>query len=112
MMKVFRMRAAEYAGYLRCQIASKPKPKLTKAQEVAVKKVARVLLEKLQEQLAVDQWQTKQQTRATVQSTIRFTLNELPEEPYPEPVWNEKVDAVWTFIFARRDARAADTAFH
>jgi type I restriction enzyme R subunit len=29
-------------------------------------------------------------------------LNELPEEPYPEAVWNEKVDAVWTFIFARR----------
>jgi type I restriction enzyme R subunit len=75
---------------------------LTKAQETEVKKVARELLAKLQEQLAVAEWQTKQQTRATVQSAIRFTLNELPEEPYPEPVWNEKVDAVWAFIFARR----------
>lgn len=83
-------------------LLTKPKPKLTKAEELEVKKVARELLEKLQEQLAVDQWQTKQQTRASVQSTIRFTLNELPEEPYPEPVWNEKVDAVWAFIFARR----------
>ncbi len=83
-------------------ILTKPKPKLTKAQEVAVKKVARELLEKLEDQLAVDAWQTKQRTRAAVQSTIRFTLNELPEEPYPEPVWNEKVDAVWAFIFARR----------
>ena len=69
-----------------------------------MKKVARDLLEKLQEQLAVAEWQAKQQTRAAVQSTIRFTLNELPEEPYPEPVWNEKVDAVWAFIFARKAA--------
>ena len=83
-------------------LLTKPKPKLTKAQEVAVKKVARDLLEKLQDQLAVAEWQAKQQTRAAVQSTIRFTLNELPEEPYPEPVWNEKVDAVWAFIFARK----------
>ena len=83
-------------------LLTKPEPKLTKAQETEVKKVARELLAKLQEQLAVAEWQTRQQTRATVQSTIRFTLNELPEEPYPEPVWNEKVDAVWAFIFARR----------
>jgi type I restriction enzyme R subunit len=87
-------------------LLTKPKPKLTKGQEVTVKKVARELLEKLQEQLTVDEWQTKQQTRAAVQSTIRFTLNELPEEPYPEPVWNEKVDAVWAFIFARKQAQS------
>lgn len=84
-------------------LLTKPEPKLSKAQEVAVKKVARDLLEKLQDQLAIDAWQTKQQTRAAVQTTIRFTLNELPEEPYPEPLWNEKVNAVWAFIFARRD---------
>jgi type I restriction enzyme R subunit len=88
-------------------LLTKPKPKLSKTQEVAVKKVARELLEKLQDQLAVAEWQTKQQTRAAVQSTIRFTLNELPEEPYPEPVWNEKVDAVWAFIFARRQQQSA-----
>ncbi|WP_354114282.1 type I restriction endonuclease subunit R [Bradyrhizobium sp. RT3a] len=92
-------------------LLTKPKPKLTKTQEVAVKKVARELLEKLEGQLAVDAWQTKQQTRATVQSTIRFTLNELPEEPYPEPVWNEKVDAVWAFIFARKQAQSAAITF-
>jgi type I restriction enzyme, R subunit len=61
---------------------------------VAVKKLAQELLEKLQEHLVVAEWETKQQTRAAVQSTIRFTLNELPE-PYPEPVRNGKVDAVW-----------------
>lgn len=89
---------------------TKPKPKLTKAQELEVKKVARELLEKLQDQLAVTEWQAKQQTRAAVQSTIRFTLNELPEEPYPEPVWNEKVDAVWAFIFARRQEQASSAS--
>jgi type I restriction enzyme, R subunit len=40
---------------------------------MAVKKIARNLLKKLQEQLVVEEWQSKQQTRATAQSTIRFT---------------------------------------
>jgi type I restriction enzyme R subunit len=94
-------------------VLTKPKPKLSKAQEVAVKKVARELLAKLQEYLSVTEWQAKQQVRAAVQSTIRFTLNDLPEEPYPEPLWNEKVDAVWFFIFSRKQARASEAArFH
>ena len=37
-----------------------------------------------------------------VQSTIRFTLNELPEEPYPEKVWGTKVEAVWSMLLADR----------
>jgi hypothetical protein len=28
-------------------------------------------------------------------------VNELPEEPYPEQIWNEKVDAVWQFVYRR-----------
>jgi len=36
-----------------------------------------------------------------VQSTIRFTLNELPEAPYPEKVWDKKVEAVWAYVFSR-----------
>lgn len=83
-------------------LLTRPVPKLTKAQEVAVKQVARDLLAKLQENLAVPGWQTQTIRRTTVHSDIRFTLNDLPEEPYPEPLWNEKVDAVWAFIFARR----------
>ena len=70
--------------------------------------MARELLEKLQDKLAVFNWWAKQQTRADVEATIRFTLNELPEEPYPEPLWNEKVDAVWAFIFVRRSMATAD----
>jgi type I restriction enzyme R subunit len=81
-------------------LLTRPEPKLTRAQEVEVKKVARDLLLKLQDQLSFD-WRATQQNRATVQSTIRFTLNELPEEPYPEPMWETKVDAVWAYIFSR-----------
>jgi type I restriction enzyme R subunit len=91
-------------------LLTKPEPTLTKAQEAEVKKVARELLMKLQDQLNVLDWRARQQTRAAVQSTIRFTLNELPEEPYPEPMWNEKVDAIWSFIFARQQAAAAPNA--
>jgi Helicase associated domain/Type I restriction enzyme HindI endonuclease subunit-like, C-terminal len=82
-------------------LLTKPEPKLTKAQEVEVKKVARELLLKLQDQLNILDWRARQQTRAAVQSTIRFTLNELPEEPYPEAIWENKVDAVWAYIFSR-----------
>ena len=87
-------------------LLTKPEPKLTKAQEVEVKRVARDLLEKLQDQLRIVDWPSKQQTRAAVESTIRFTLDQLPQEPYPEAVWNEKVDVVWAFIFARRQGPA------
>ena len=71
-----------------------------------MKRVARDLLDKLQDQLAIVDWRSKQQTRAAVQTTIRFTLDQLPQEPYPEAVWNEKVDVVWAFIFARRQGQA------
>jgi type I restriction enzyme R subunit len=56
---------------------------------------------KLQDELDVFDWRARQQTRAAVQSTIRFTLNELPQEPYPEALWETKVDAVWAYIFRR-----------
>jgi len=49
-------------------LLTKPEPKLTKAQEAEVKKVARDLLVKLQDQLDVFDWRARQQTRAAVQS--------------------------------------------
>ncbi len=79
-------------------LLTRPKPKLTKVQEAAVKLVARELLHKLQE-LRVSNWPQNQQTRAAVHSEIRFKLNELPEEPYPQELWDDKVAAVWQFVF-------------
>jgi type I restriction enzyme R subunit len=26
-------------------------------------------------------------------------LNELPEEPFPQAMWDNKVDRVWQFVF-------------
>jgi type I restriction enzyme R subunit len=80
-------------------LLTKPEPKLTKQQEIEVKKVARELHAKLTELVAGFQWRQRQQTRAEVLSAIRFTLNELPEQPYPEAIWNAKVDSVWQFVY-------------
>ena len=79
-------------------LLTRPEPKLSKAQEIEVKKVARQLLEKLQG-LRGEMWRQNQRTRAAVLSEIRFTLNELPDAPYPQELWDEKVDAVWQFIY-------------
>jgi len=82
-------------------LLTKPAPALTKAQEIDVKRVARELLEKLQGLVSGVDWLRGRQSRAAVLSEIRFKLNELPEEPYPEPLWNAKVDQVWDFILQR-----------
>ena len=91
-------------------LLTKPEPKLTKAQEIEVKKVAHELLEKLQDAVSVFQWRNRQQTRAAVRSTIEVVLNSLPDVPYPENVWNEKVEATWAFVFARYGGAAETTA--
>ena len=93
-------------------LLTKPEPKLTKAQEAAVKKVARELLEKLQD-LRVEHWRLNQQTRAAVHSEIRFKLNELPQEPYPQALWDEKVEEVWQFVYHQAsNLRAAHAMAH
>lgn len=88
-------------------LLTRPEPKLTKAQEIEVKKIARDLLERLRDLLDAIDWTAGQQTRASVRSAIRVKLNELPEAPYPEAVWNTKVDAVWDFVLRRYGARVA-----
>ena len=80
-------------------LLTKPEPKLTKAAGSGSEEVARELLEKLQGELLVPNWRAKMQTRAAVRAEIEVKLNQLPEEPYPELVWNTKVDAVWQFVF-------------
>lgn len=78
-----------------------PEPKLTKAQEIEVKAVARQVLGKLHELVDAVNWIGNQQTRGAVWTAIRQRLNELPEDPYPEPLWNTKVDQVWEFVLQR-----------
>ena len=84
-------------------LLTRPEPKLTKPQEAEVKRVARELLQKLQ-QLRGSFWRQNVQTRAAVQSEIKVKLNELPEEPYPQALWEEKVEAVWHFVYQQAAA--------
>ena len=85
-----------------------PEPKLTKAQETEVKLVAKGLLAKLHELIDAVDWVRGQETRGAVWTAIRMRLNELPEEPYPEPLWNAKVDQVWAHVL-RRYATGSDS---
>lgn len=82
-------------------LLTKPEPKLTDSEEAEVKRVARTLLERLHELVEAIDWQASQQTRGQVLSEIRQRLNELPEPPYPEPIWNQKVGQVWEFVLQR-----------
>jgi type I restriction enzyme R subunit len=54
---------------------------------------------KAHDQLNIVDWKVKQRTGAAVQRTIRFTLDDLPQEPYPEDIWKQKVGTVWADIF-------------
>jgi type I restriction enzyme R subunit len=51
-------------------LLTRPTPPLTKAQEKAVKKVAKELLQKLQAQLLFPRWELNPQTRAAVHHEI------------------------------------------
>ncbi|TBY75802.1 type I restriction endonuclease subunit R [Rhizobium leguminosarum bv. viciae] len=79
----------------------KPEPKLTKPEELEVKRVARSLLEKLHDLTGAIDWVRGQETRGAVWTEIRQRLNELPENPYPQTLWDSKVEQVWDFVLHR-----------
>ncbi len=79
-------------------ILTKPDPKLTKAQEVQVKKIARELLSKLKRDKLILDWRTKEQAKAAVRETIREELDGLPEV-YERRLWEEKVERTYQFVF-------------
>lgn len=78
-----------------------PEPKLTKKEEQEVKWVARSLLEKLRDLTGAIDWVRGQETRGAVWTEIRLRLNELPENPYPQSLWDNKVEQVWEFVLRR-----------
>jgi type I restriction enzyme R subunit len=82
-------------------LLTNPEPKLTKAQEIEVKTVARQLLARLHDLVDGLDWTGNQQTRGKVLSEIRVKLNDLPEEPYPQEVWDGKVGQIWDFVLKR-----------
>jgi type I restriction enzyme R subunit len=78
-----------------------PEPALTKAEEEQVKAVARQLLGRLHNLVDAVDWLRGQETRGAVWTEIRRRLNELPESPYPQHLWDAKVDQVWDFVLRR-----------
>ena len=91
-------------------LLTRPEPKLTRLQENEVKAIARSLLAKLKELLAVRDWHRRQQPRSAVFSAIRFELDNLPSEPFPDEMWQRKVEDVWQFVLNRYGTQA--TPFH
>ena len=79
-------------------LLTNPEPKLTKTEEQEVKRVARSLLEKLRDLTGAIDWVRGQETRGAVWTEIRQRLNELPENPYPQALWDTKVEQVWDFV--------------
>lgn len=82
-------------------LLTNPEPKLTKAEEQEVKRVARSLLARLHDLTGAIDWVRGQETRGAVRTEIRQWLNELPESPYPQALWDSKVEQVWDFVLQR-----------
>ena len=79
-------------------ILTRPEPKLTEAQEVEVRKIARELLAKLRREKFVLDWGVKPQAMADVRETIREELDLLPEV-YERKLWDEKVERTYQYLF-------------
>ena len=79
-------------------ILTRPEPKLTKAEEREVKKIARQLLEKLKREKFILDWRLRENAKADVRETIRQEYDFLPPVYGPE-LWGDKVDRTYRFVF-------------
>jgi type I restriction enzyme, R subunit len=87
-------------------LLTKPEPKLSKAQEVEVKRIARNLLAKLKREKLILDWRLKENAKADVRQTIREEYDELPEI-YDRRLWEDKVERTFQFMFERYPGEAA-----
>jgi type I restriction enzyme R subunit len=78
-------------------LLTKPDPVLSEEERDQVKGVAKRLLEHVHEKLVLD-WRRRAETTADMRATIRNVLDELPEEPYPRTVYDDKVQAVFDHV--------------
>jgi type I restriction enzyme R subunit len=79
-------------------ILTKPDPKLTKAQEVEVKRVVKELLDILKAEKLVLDWRSRQQARAAVRQWIEIELDKLPEAYTPE-IFETKCDLAYRHVY-------------
>ncbi len=79
-------------------LLTKPDPVLTDEEREQVKRVAKHLMEHIQEKLVLD-WRRKAETMADVRVAIRDVLDKLPADPYPRDVFDTKVQIVFDHVF-------------
>lgn len=78
----------------------KPAPDLSQKEQQQVKKVARDLLAKLNNELLVLDWKKRQQTRAAVRLSIETLLEDLPET-YTKDIFDEKCEAAYQHVYEK-----------
>ena len=76
----------------------RPEPKLSKAQELEVKKIARQLLAKLKREKFILDWRLRETAKADVRETIRQEFDDLAGG-LERKLWDEKVERTYQFVF-------------
>jgi type I restriction enzyme, R subunit len=79
-------------------LLTKPDMKLSKAEEIEVKKVVRELLETLKKEKLVLDWKKRQTTRASVRFTVETVLDHLPRVYTPQ-IYEQKCEQVYHHVF-------------
>ena len=79
-------------------LLTKPDVKLTKQEEIDVKKAAKTLLESLKKEKLVLDWRKRQTTRAMVRYTIETVLDQLPRA-YSKELYGQKCDVVYQHFY-------------
>jgi type I restriction enzyme R subunit len=87
-------------------ILTRPEPKLTKAEELQVKKIAREFLAKLKREKFILDWRLKENAKADVRETIRVEYDQLPPV-YEQKIWDDKVERTYQFVYEHFGAAQA-----
>ena len=80
-------------------LLTKPDVKLTKAEELDVKKAAKTLLETLKKERMVLDWRKSQTTRAGVLFTIQKVLDEGLPRLYTPELYEQKCGVLYQYVF-------------
>lgn len=80
-------------------LLTKPNPKLSKDEEIKVKKGAKRLLDSLKGEKLVLDWRKKPQTRAMVYETIEDVLNDELPEVYTKDLFQQKCTTIYQHVY-------------
>jgi type I restriction enzyme R subunit len=82
-------------------ILTRPSPELSREEREEVKKVAKTLLQKLNEVVVLD-WRLKAQARAKIRLAIEDALDEGLPDPYTQEFYQRKVVALFEHVYEAR----------